>query len=581
MRERVRERKGEGLESKVGEVSVVGCSPDRCCRSYQIRNVRISLDTSDGRFGSICRLMSTQGLVPHFVFFDRSLVLWLEGVLQVASSNGWTFPSPCESSSSRRTMAISFFTSSSGKMLKISETCYNGKLFYVLIPSASASDGWKHLLSVCRDWIALALAPPPPSSWSGTNQSVKPHKSFASVVRGSSLSFHGRCTESPSEGLSGIRVETDGVLDRISFLENCLVIRFCSHEKIDWPRFRRWASQNWDFPTEAPIHQLGDGLWLLPCGSKSKLEQIIAVNRRSFFGILISLDKWIPGAGCSAVLAKDRVIWFTVSGIPIHLRSSDLIRQLGMVCGDFLDFEACNSLSSVRIKIRQSGKLPEAIQIKFGNTNFEVRVTPDATPPVFCTAAPEPNSHGSGKSVLRPISPSCFGKPDSFEFGSTSSVLPTPPDVPSSSESFHRLAHQTPRRPFAPLKTVPASQMDIQGAHKDSCTPPDILSVFSPRFPQKVVGLPRDDIADLWSVGVVDQQGFSPLLLLSSGLTSFRTGFVGGYYCTTEDPSLLCLYRIRDCLRGGINTTHVSSLLANFLSQPFYYGRSSGYSLRI
>ncbi|CAN1127455.1 hypothetical protein LINPERHAP2_LOCUS4047 [Linum perenne] len=527
MSEKVREREGEDLESRAVRGSGFGVSTDRCGRSYQIRNVRISMETSDGRFGSICRLMSTKGLVPHFVFLDRSLVLWLESVLQVASSKGWTFPPSCESASSRRSLAISSFVSSSGKVLKISESCSNGKLFYVLIPSASASEGWKNLLSVCRDWIALALAPPPPCSWTGDNQPMTPLKSFASVVRGSSLSFHGRCVDCSYGGKPGIQVESDGVLDRLSFLESCLVFRFSSHDKNDWPRFRKWASQNWDSPIDAPIHQLGDGLWLMSCGSKSKVDRILSVNRRSFFGTTITLDKWIPGAGCSAVLAKDKVLWITASGIPIHLRSSDLIRHLGTVCGDFLDFEACSSLSSVRIKIRLLGRLPETIPIKFEQVSFEVRITPDSTPADFVFVDPQPPSAEIRKSVLRPISFSCFGNSECFELGSpsTSSKSTVVDASPAISPPPGILFFQSGRRPGTVIQEMSARQFGRQAAQLKSRTLPTIPYATTSCAPLSFVGFRLDDSMGFWSVGVSGQVGITPLLLISSGLGHFGTRF--------------------------------------------------------
>ncbi|CAN1781640.1 hypothetical protein LINPERHAP1_LOCUS15520 [Linum perenne] len=82
MREKVREK---GLSRALGglgvsKVSVSGgvVSPDRSCRSLQIKDVRISIEMSDGRFGSVCRLSVSKGSSSHFIFLDRTLVFWLE-----------------------------------------------------------------------------------------------------------------------------------------------------------------------------------------------------------------------------------------------------------------------------------------------------------------------------------------------------------------------------------------------------------------------------------------------------------------------------------------------------------------------
>ncbi|CAN1776794.1 hypothetical protein LINPERHAP1_LOCUS13760 [Linum perenne] len=97
---------------------------------------------------------------------------------------------------------------------------------------------------------------------------------------------------------------------------------------------------------------------MLFCGSSSQVNRILALNRRSFKGTLLQIDKRIPEAGRSNVLSRDNVKWIEINGIPLHLRSSDLFRHLGDFCGTFLGFELTSSLSYVRIKIKLKGDLP-------------------------------------------------------------------------------------------------------------------------------------------------------------------------------------------------------------------------------
>ncbi|CAN1762922.1 hypothetical protein LINPERHAP1_LOCUS8597 [Linum perenne] len=88
------------------------------------------------------------------------------------------------------------------------------------------------------------------------------------------------------------------------------------------------------------------------CESKAKVDRILSLNLRYYGNVQILFDKWILEAGRSKVLLINNVLWVLVSGIPLNLRSSDLFRQLGSVCGEFLGFEEPGSLSSVRIKIK-------------------------------------------------------------------------------------------------------------------------------------------------------------------------------------------------------------------------------------
>ncbi|CAN1177113.1 hypothetical protein LINPERHAP1_LOCUS5006 [Linum perenne] len=87
------------------------------------------------------------------------------------------------------------------------------------------------------------------------------------------------------------------------------------------------------------------------------------------------MDRWIPEAGRSNLLSHDDVLWIVINGIPIHLRSVDLFRHLGLLCGEFLDFEEVGSLSSVRIKVRLVGALPESVSINYRDRAFWVKVT--------------------------------------------------------------------------------------------------------------------------------------------------------------------------------------------------------------
>ncbi|CAN1846885.1 hypothetical protein LINPERHAP1_LOCUS38374 [Linum perenne] len=170
----------------------------------------------------------------------------------------------------------------------------------------------------------------------------------------------------------------------------------------------------------APLQKIDDDLWLLFCDSKTKVERILSLDRRNFGDIPILFDKWIPAAGLSNVLREEGVIWVTIRGIPLHLRSSDLFRQIGSVCGEFLGYEICSSLSSVRLKIRKIRALPKAIPVRRGSNSFILSVIPDSS------AVHEPNkefcpvSVSKGKTALTPILDFGSGYPKFFEVGSSS-----------------------------------------------------------------------------------------------------------------------------------------------------------------
>ncbi|CAN1759419.1 hypothetical protein LINPERHAP1_LOCUS7119 [Linum perenne] len=324
--------------------------------------------------------MVCRGSLSHFVFLDRASLIWLEQVLHIASQSGWKLPVPCEFSSVKRTLKLSSFFLRNSPVLKISELCANDKSFFVLVPADSSSSSWLRLLQSTRNWIAsLGILPPPPA-FSVPGSPLSPTKTYAQVV-GSSWSVQGRCEISQIGVSPGVLVKEDGIADRRAYLDRCLVFRFHTSDSIDWPSFRRWAHRNWGSPLEAEFQRLGDGLWLLFCGSSDKVNRIIALDRWLFGKIVIQLDRWIPEAGRSGVLLSKDVVWATIRGIPLHLRSSDLFRQLGDVCGRFQSFEKGDSLSSVRICFTLKGGIPEEIPIFHGGFIFPVKVELDSSPP--------------------------------------------------------------------------------------------------------------------------------------------------------------------------------------------------------
>ncbi|CAN1824707.1 hypothetical protein LINPERHAP1_LOCUS30877 [Linum perenne] len=130
-------------------------------------------------------------------------------------------------------------------------------------------------------------------------------RSFAQVVAGQKFSLLGRCSSVMVGGLEGIRVEPQGVDERLQFLAGCLVFRFWSSERVEWSSFRRWAMRSWGVELDSPIQKLGDCLWLLSFGSEEKVKRILALNRFWFGNIEILLDGWIPEAGRSRVLLEE------------------------------------------------------------------------------------------------------------------------------------------------------------------------------------------------------------------------------------------------------------------------------------
>ncbi|CAN1216618.1 hypothetical protein LINPERPRIM_LOCUS688 [Linum perenne] len=321
---------------------------------------------------------------------------WVIGVLEVAKRSNWSIPRGCVCVSTRRKIVMASFRVKGELILRISEVCPGGKVFFVDIPKESEARGWMAFFNlVCGldgDTRKRIL--------------VSPERSFLDVVKRKGLPDGGKCVVVRQDGMVSIEVQDEGVKDRLSYLEKGVVLRFVGDGKINWAEFRRWAARYWGIPSASDIYPLGDELWFLECSTPSEANRILLLNRRKFGNFDLLMDSWITIAGRSKVAWDANEVWVTVRGVPLHLRSTALARCVGEVCGEFLDSSMGCDLSSIRVKVRMSGGLPEVIPVSLGGVVFPVSVTPEVSFPLIC---PGPREYREairkGKEVVMELQP--------------------------------------------------------------------------------------------------------------------------------------------------------------------------------
>ncbi|CAN1220451.1 hypothetical protein LINPERPRIM_LOCUS1905 [Linum perenne] len=127
----------------------------------------------------------------------------------------------------------------------------------------------------------------------------------------------------------------------------------------------------WGVPILADIRAMGDDLWLLCCTSEEEVERIISLNRWEPPGHKIRADRWCCGAGTSNVESKRGWVWAFVRGIPVHLRSEALMRDIKSFFGEGAVWSevGCN-LNEVRIRFQASFVAPKVIKIQFRERGF-------------------------------------------------------------------------------------------------------------------------------------------------------------------------------------------------------------------
>ncbi|CAN1189944.1 hypothetical protein LINPERHAP2_LOCUS40196 [Linum perenne] len=277
----------------------------------------------------------------HFILLDERQLVWLGDVLQVATSAEWKIPARCVDHSLRRTVVVSTFWRGGVRFLNIVERCRDRKCFFIDIPAEEHSTGWKSLLGLLRSFSGLkgrsgAL------SKGGRIEGL----SFAEVVSPGCLNRKGECVIVRGR-VPAVVVSDMGVEERLRFLRTCLVIR---NEKLDsslpdWSGFRVWASKSWGVDKGIPILAMGDDLWLMCCSQEAVVLRARGVSR------------------------------FAVSGIPLHLRSDEVLRKIASLLGERAVVEDIgSSLNEVRVRVRSSDKIPEGFWMRFGEMVFWLKV---------------------------------------------------------------------------------------------------------------------------------------------------------------------------------------------------------------
>ncbi|CAN1145463.1 hypothetical protein LINPERHAP2_LOCUS14695 [Linum perenne] len=211
---------------------------------------------------------------------------------------------------------------------------------------------------------------------------VETGRSFASVVVGTPFPLVGRCSESIVDGEKVILVEDEGVQARRDYLSSCLVMRFVGVSPLRWDEFRVWMAKAWGIPQESTFSPIGDDLWMLKVSSVAVALRIMALKRWKFKGWNILMDVWTESAGRSRYVENSNEAWVVVRGIPLHLRSMELFRQIGEFCGGFVGAEDGLSLSTVRLKVQRNNLIPEEVPICFGSEVVLVSIEAEVPTPL-------------------------------------------------------------------------------------------------------------------------------------------------------------------------------------------------------
>ncbi|CAL1355166.1 unnamed protein product [Linum trigynum] len=267
-------------------------------------------------------------------------------------------------------------------VLQISEMVATGRVFKVLISEPDGKKGWASLIDLLQDFYTLErramgsylerpfehLVFQPPSG-----QQVR---TFAEVVKSGGFYGAGKCCIKGSRRDRFIEVGDEGVQNRQDLMGKCLEIQLssksiniCTQSTAD--EFKRWANKKWAIDSNYGWIDKGIGKWMLICPSWHQAMRVRSFDQCSFQNLSIIVSYWKEESRGDA----SDTMWILVTGIPCHLKSVDLIKEIEKFCGFLVEVDWNHwSADFIRIRVRVDNFLPDCTPILFAGRWYRMKV---------------------------------------------------------------------------------------------------------------------------------------------------------------------------------------------------------------
>lgn len=192
------------------------------------------------------------------------------------------------------------------------------------------------------------------------------------------------------------------VRGRLEHLKHCLIGRWGSisapFPELDYVRF--WTRHNWEVKGKLSIVGLGRVIMLFDFEQAQEAERVLARGIRNIKENWLFLDRWNPEVGCSLKDSFAAESWVRVVGLPLHLWSFEVFKNIGDGCGGFLAVdEGTRSMSELqwaRILVKRvDWEVPSSVHIVLGTGCFSLHLWWESAP-WFSQVVPAGSCSGKG-----------------------------------------------------------------------------------------------------------------------------------------------------------------------------------------
>ena len=148
-----------------------------------------------------------------------------------------------------------------------------------------------------------------------------------------------------------------------------------------------WAKRAWRLKGDVKFQKLSQKLFFLGFESVEEAEWVMENGSRIFRGEAMFLEWWSPTIGCEGRKEQESEVWIRVVGLPLHLWSEDILKDLGDRCGGFVVMDKATThrkdLRWARILVKNSCyKKPSSVNVLAGARSYELQIWWEIQPKV-------------------------------------------------------------------------------------------------------------------------------------------------------------------------------------------------------
>ena len=140
-----------------------------------------------------------------------------------------------------------------------------------------------------------------------------------------------------------------------------------------------WAKRAWRLKGDVNFQKLSQKLFLMGFESVEEAEWVMENGSRIFRGEAMSLEWWSPSIGCEGRKEQESEVWIRVVGLPLHLWSEEILKELGDKCGGFVVMDKATihrkDLRWARILVKNScSRKPSSVNILARARSYELQI---------------------------------------------------------------------------------------------------------------------------------------------------------------------------------------------------------------